>query len=82
MKIVNLTEKDKDAKRFTPEQALQVVLDEYKKGINIGKKIIIVTLNDTDNACQVEFFMAGVHGQEAVSILEAAKYLILKETFE
>lgn len=82
LKLVNLTKKDGNAKRFTPQDALQTVMDDYKSGHLKGTKIVIIALDDTEGSYHVDRTMAGLHGDEAVSVIEAAKYLILKETFE
>lgn len=82
MKVVSLMSKSEDSKRHTPQEALQDVLDDYVNGVISGKKIIIVSLDDSNGSCIIERTMAGIHCDEAIAMLEAAKYLILKETFE
>lgn len=81
-KLVKLKDRDADAKRFTPQDALQTVMDEYNSGKLKGTKIVIVSLDDANDDYNIDKTMAGMHGAETVALLEAAKYTILKRTFE
>ena len=83
IKLVNLADRDEDAKRLTPADLLKSVLKEYEDGEIEGTKIMIVCLDDTqDNDYRVYRRMGGIHGNEARSLLDAAIYLINQATFE
>jgi len=82
-KIVKLCEKDDDAKRFTPVDALKSIIKDYESGRLKGSKLVIVCLNDIeDNDYILERTMTGMHGNEARSLLQAAQYLYLRDTFQ
>lgn len=83
-KILKLCDKDGDTKRSSPSDALKMVLDCYEKGRVKGTKIVIICLDDTgDNEYMIYCTTAGVRdGSEARSMLQAAGYLYLKDTFE
>lgn len=72
-KVVELKEFTGKARYYTPEELLEMTLKDYKSGKLKGKKIYILSLDDTENEdYNLSQRMAGLDGLEACFIMNCA----------
>ncbi len=70
-----------NAKQASVEQTLQDVMDNLgKKGaLKYGKKILIISLDDTDDNYDVSFNQAGMSCSECLSLLRITETVLIEE---
>ena len=78
-KIVNMADKTKDATKWTPIQALNYAVKDIgdNGSLEKGKKILIISLDDTDENYDVGFTQAGMTMGECIALCEVAKAIFL-----
>ena len=79
--VISLGGKTGDAFMVSPEQALKDALKETENGgcFEGRKKILILSLDDTNGKFSVNFIQAGMKMSECISVCEVSKAIFLKD---
>jgi len=79
--IISLGKKTGDAAMVSPEDALKDALKEYEEGgcFEGGKKILILSVDDSNEEYNVTFIQAGMKMSECLTVCEVSKAVFLKQ---
>lgn len=78
-KIVNLAERNNDAKLYTPMQALQDAMQEIEAGKRTPTKLAVLYLDDRDMQYKINFRQAGMSMSEMVALLTLMQTKVIKD---
>lgn len=77
--VILMANKKDNANLWTPEQALEDALSEIKSGKHNPTRVLIITLDDSDNKFEPHFYQSGMKATECLALLEVGKIMFLKE---
>ena len=80
-KVIRIAEALDDAKKLTPEQALDIARRDIGKreAFKDGKKLLILALDDTDGGYSVSFVQAGMKMSECNNLCDIASTIFKRE---
>lgn len=81
MKVIDMSAALNNGTLRTPKGALEdAIADIGEHGaLKSGKKIIIISLDDTEGQYSANWYQAGMKMSEMLSLLEVAKQIVLQE---
>ena len=80
-KVISMSERMNDGTLQTPRQALEDALEDIGKNgaFKEGRKLLILSLDDTQDNYSVTFIQAGMRMSECMALCEVSKTIFLKE---
>lgn len=80
-KIISMAEKADDAAFQSPEQTLEISLNDIGKygAFKNGKKLLVLCLDESEGNYSISFNQAGMKMSECVSLCEVAKIIFLEQ---
>lgn len=79
--VINMANATGNGTMQTPEQALQLAMDDIGNcgALKKGKKLLILALDETNDQYDISFIQAGMKMSECLALCEAAKIIFLEE---
>ena len=76
--VIHIGEANEDSFSFSPIQILQSTIEEIEHGDIVPTRIMIILLDDKEDEYNVFCRMAQLRHSDCVTLLEYAKYILLK----
>jgi hypothetical protein len=77
MNVIRLIDKTGSAKSWGPQDVCDVLQDDIKSG-KVGKKVLILHVDQSDGRFNTSFLQCGMSASEMIMLLEIAKQDIYK----